>query len=79
MYHGFYRIILEFSRPRQAHIQYRLPGTFIPCGLRLTLHAPDFLLPAKYTASINLMTIHIKTPDRLRDREFFVLDQGPCH
>lgn len=38
----------KFPRPRQAHIQYRFPGTLIPSGLRFRQCAFRFLLPAEY-------------------------------
>lgn len=38
----------KLPRPRQAHIQHRLPGSFIPCGLHLDQCAFRFLLLAEY-------------------------------
>ena len=54
--HGI--IVLEFPRPRQAHIQYWFPGAFIPCGLRLGQCAFRFLFPAEYILHIHARLLH---------------------
>ena len=55
---GLLQYSLEFSRPRKAHIQYRLPGSLIPCGLRLGQRAFRFLLPAEYVLHIHAGFLH---------------------
>ena len=50
---GLLQYSLEFPRPRQAHIQFRLPGSFIPYTLRLCQHALRFLLFPKYLLHIH--------------------------
>ena len=48
----------KFPRPRQAHIQYRFPGTLIPSGLRFRQCAFRFLLPAEYILHIHAGFLH---------------------
>lgn len=49
---------LELPRPRQAHIQYRLPRSLIPWGLRLGQYAFGFLLAAEYIFHIHTGFFH---------------------
>ena len=48
----------KFPRPRQAHIQYRFPGSFVPCGLRLGQYAFSFLLSPEYVLHIHAGFLH---------------------
>lgn len=56
--HGLCCFILEFPRPRKAHIQYRLPGSLVSCSLRLGQRAFRFLLPAEYVLHIHDGFLH---------------------
>ena len=55
---GLLQYSLEFSRPRKAHIQYRLAGSLVPCGLRLRQCTFRFLLPAEYILHIHAGFLH---------------------
>lgn len=55
---GLLQYSLEFSRPRKAHIQYRLPGSLVSCSLRLRQRTFRFLLPAEYVLHIHAGFLH---------------------
>lgn len=56
--HGLCCFILEFPRPRQAHIQHRFPGSLIPRSLCLRQRAFRFLLAAEYILHIHTGFLH---------------------